>query len=305
MIKRRLLSGPARLKKIVRILLITDAVLLVAAGLSMYRHYTSYPGTVEKASMRAADNGRDYIQLSWDEARNADSYHVFYKLRGKAGADGADAKEQDGWTERVTTKRTVRIKKLKEGTSYYFAVRADKGKNKGKLSGARILSTQRKQTVKAEDNIIMFTDSEPLNLETSANTALSFTSSDPDVVKVDEKTGALTAGETGTADITIKASESAEFAGAEKTVEVRVLDAHPVSISSSSVRIIYYLDFDNVETMFGVSGDGGAVAPQGLAYTGDKYMMTFGSSGPTRIITYNEDGSGKSVEVPSISLGHP
>ena len=54
-----------------------------------------------------------------------------------------------------------------------------------------------------------------------------------------------------------------------------------------------------------VTGAGGAVIPQGLAYTGDKYIISYGMGSPNRIISFDVEGDGKDVSVPKISMGHP
>ena len=54
-----------------------------------------------------------------------------------------------------------------------------------------------------------------------------------------------------------------------------------------------------------VTGAGGAVIPQGLAYTGDKYIISYGMGSPNRVISFDVDGDGKDVSVPRVSMGHP
>lgn len=54
-----------------------------------------------------------------------------------------------------------------------------------------------------------------------------------------------------------------------------------------------------------ITGAGGAVVPQGLAYTGDKYIVSYGMGSPNRVVSFDVDGDGKSVSVPSVSMGHP
>ena len=45
--------------------------------------------------------------------------------------------------------------------------------------------------------------------------------------------------------------------------------------------------------------------PQGLGYTGDKYIVMYGMGSPNRVITFDVDGDGKEVSVPDVAMGHP
>ena len=297
-IRKRKLTA-RRLRKTVRIMTVLMAVMFIAAAFSAYHHYSTYPGRVDRSSFRVSDNGTDFIEMSWAPARNAASYCVYYRKGGR------DDVKKGPWKKAVSKTKSIRLEGLEEGASYYVAVRPDSAEHKGHLSEPRRLVTQSRQAVRAEDNIVKLTGSEPFVVEAEANTALSFKSSDPDVVEVDKDTGKAVVKGSGRAKITVKASESTQFTKAKKTIDVLVLDAEPVSISGSSVRTIYNLDFDNCSTLFHVAGEGGAVAPQGMAYTGSKYIMTFGTSGASRIVSYDLDGSNKEVRVPQKSLGHP
>ena len=288
-----------RLKKAVKAMTALMVILLAAAVLSAYHHYSEYPGVVKRSSFRVSDVGTDFIELSWESARNAASYSVFYKKGGRNSAGDGQLNEIDSKTS------TVRLEGLEEGASYYVSVRANSSEHEGWSSGARRFVTQSRQKVIAEDNIVKLAGSGPFTIEAEANTDISFESNDPEVIEVDESTGEAVVKGTGWAKIKVKAKESSQFTGAKKTINVLVLDADPVSISGSSMRIIYDLDFDNCSTLMHVTGDGGAVAPQGMAYTGSKYMMTFGTSGSSRIISYDLKGTNKKIEVPGISLGHP
>ena len=144
-----------------------------------------------------------------------------------------------------------------------------------------------------------------MKLDANAETLITYESSDTDVAAVNERTGNIEIRGSGNAVITVKAMETKHYEGDSTEVELKVIDAYPSKAGGTSARIIYHLDSDNCEVAKVISGSGGAVVPQGLAYTGDQYIVSYGMGSPNRIVSFDVDGEGKDVSVPKISLGHP
>lgn len=300
-----------------RIEIILLVIVLGIAIAVMYRHYKDYPSIIDNESLKVSDKGVSFIGLEWGASRNTDSYRVYYKV-AEIDEDGNekddviyDSTERDSdgsvnpWKMLKTTNTDMKVEGLNEGTKYSFAIVSE---NLGRRSGAseiKSVTTQKKQKIKADENVVKFTSSKPFKLDVEAKTELKYSTSDEEVLTIDKKTGEVTITGSGKAEVKVTAEESGSYTSAKKTIEVSVYDVEPRPISGSGVHIIHYLDPDNCDRQFQVTGAGGAVAPQGLAYTGDKYMITFGQYGPTRIVSYDLDGSDKSVEVPKNSLGHP
>ena len=285
-------------------------------------HYKLYPGAVERDSISSPGRGSDFIVVSWDETHSTDYYKVWVKERELVEKDKAKAEAEEGqseegkaeetqilpdesWTEYETAVPEITVNDLKEGTSYSFIVRADNEKKEGVATQPRSFKTKKVQKLKLSKKITKFTFSEPFKLNVSAETDLMYEVDDPDVAVVDPETNKIKITGEGDTEIKVTARSSTEYESASKTVELKVIDSTPVSAGGASPRIIYHLDSDNCEVVKRVSGAGGAVVPQGLAYTGDKYIISYGMGSPNRIVSFDVDGDGKSVSVPGVSLGHP
>jgi hypothetical protein len=132
-----------------------------------------------------------------------------------------------------------------------------------------------------------------------------YESGDQDVAVVDPETNEIKITGAGDTEIKVTARSSAEYESASKTVELKVIDSKPVSAGGASPQIIYHLDADNCEVVKTVTGADGASVPQGLAYTGDKYIISYGMGSPNRIVSFDVEGDDKDVSVPTISMGHP
>ncbi len=211
----------------------------------------------------------------------------------------------DSWTELETDVPEITVEDLKKGTSYAFVVRADSKSREGVATAPRNFSTKRPQKIKVSKKITKFTFSKPFSLNVSAETDLMYETADPDVAVVDPQTDKIKVTGAGTTEIKITARSSSEFERASKVVELEVIDATPVSAGGAAPAVIYHLDADNCEVVKTVTGEGGASVPQGLAYTGDKYIISYGMGNPNRIISFDTEGDGKDVSVPAISMGHP
>ena len=284
---------------------------VTVAGIVMYNHYHEYPGKVQRDTVTIADRGANYITIQWEKPHNVEFYKIFYReYDAEAGdkeiKDSINGKEPDDtWREASTTEGEITIRGLKENTKYSFVVRGDTLGHEGHPTQFRNFRTKKTQEIKVTRSITRFSFCKPFKLETEANTKLTYSSDNEDVATVDPETGEVTIHGAGTADIFIKAEQTSTYEGADETVSLTVLDSEPVDSGSASVRVIYYLDADNCEVVKTITGAGGADIPQGLAYTGDKYIVAYGMGNPNRIISFDVDGDGKEVSVPGISLGKP
>lgn len=288
-----------------------------AAVVMAVNHYNMYPGKVERDSLSSPGRGSDYIIVGWDETHSTDMYKVWVKERDLVKKDIEKAKAEAGdeetpevvpdetWDEYETTVPEITVKGLEPDTSYSFIVRADNVEKEGVATQPRNFKTKRSQKIKVRKMITKFTFSKPFKPKVSAETDVTYETGDPKVAVVDPETNKIKITGEGETEITITARSSREFEAAKRTVELKVIDADPVSAGGATPNIIYHLDSDNCELVKKVTGSGGAVVPQGLAYTGDEYIISYGMGSPNRIISFDVDGDGKSVSVPSVSLGHP
>ncbi len=301
------------------------SVLLMAvftlAAIMAVRHYWLYPGRVERDSVSSPGRGSDYIIVSWDETHNTDVYKVWVKERDmspKTNEPVNDGLDEDGeagksreveiddtWMALETDVPEITVEGLKENTSYSFIVRADNKNREGIPTGVRNFRTKKPQTIDVIKTVTKFTFSEPFKLYADAKTDVMYESSDTDVAVIDPETDEVQIVGAGDTEITVSAKSSLEYEGARTKVELKVIDSYAVSAGGASAHVIYHLDSDNCEVVKRITGANGAVVPQGLAYTGDKYIVSYGMGSPNRIITFDVDGDGKKVSVPKVSMGHP
>ena len=317
--KRRSRLSPTvsrRWRRFFSVALILLAVLSILAAATVIHHYKLYPGRVQRDSISSPGRGADYIILSWDETHNTDVYKVWYKEnvpseKKKETDDSEQLNEKeeividDSWTALETEVPEVTVKDLKKDTSYSFMIRADSEKKEGVVTEPRSFRTKRSQKIKVSKKITKFTFSKPFKLKAAAETNIMYESADPNVAVVDPETNEIKITGAGDTEIKITARSSAEFESASKTVELKVIDSTPVSAGGASPQYIYHLDSDNCEVVKTVYGSGGASVPQGLGYTGDKYIISYGMGNPNRIISFDVEGDGQSVSVPTVSMGHP
>ena len=296
------------------------AVFTLAAIMAVH-HYWLYPGRVERDSVSSPGRGSDYIILSWDETHNTDVYKVWVKERdmskktGEPVKDGLDEDSKAGksreveiddtWMALETEVPEITVDGLKENTSYSFIVRADSKSKEGIPTGVRNFRTKKPQSIDVEKTVTKFTFSKPFKLDVDAETDVMYESSDTDVAVVDPETKEIQPVGPGDAEITVRAKSTLEYEGAKTKVELKVIDSYPTSAGGASAHIIYHLDSDNCEVVKRITGAGGAVIPQGLGYTGDKYIVAYGMGSPNRVISFDADGDGKEVSAPTVSMGHP
>ena len=305
-----------------RIRLFSYAVVLVMAVTTaivfyLFTYSSLFPGRVSTDTVTSTDKGADYIEIGWEDVRNADLYKVWVKERenGKDAPENAgDQKEyakaeeaalDESWTEYETKDPKIIVDGLKEGTSYSFVVRADNERREGSPTRVRNFKTKKNQSIEVAKTVTKFTFSKPFSLDADAETALQYESADPDVAEVDPETNRIKITGAGETEITIRAKESKEYEPADEVVYLKVLQAEAVPAGGASPNVIYHLDSENCDVVKTVTGADGAVVPQGLGYTGDKYIISYGMGSPDRIVSFDTDGGGKDVSVPKIALGHP
>lgn len=331
--RRRRRLSPAQKKRWVRFFsaaAVLLAAMLVLTFMTALNHYKAYPGKVDRDSVSSPGRGTDYIILSWDETHSTDVYKVWYKEansedkedKKEEPADGEQEKEaqaeaeketaeeaetviDDSWIALETTVPEITVEDLKKNTSYSFIIRADNAKNEGTATAPRSFRTKKTQKIKVGKKITKFTFSEPFRLKAVAETDLMYETGDPDVAVVDPETNEIRITGAGETEIRITARSSRDYESASKTVDLEVIESTPVDAGGASPFIIYHLDSGNCEVVKRVTGADGASVPQGLAYTGDKYMISYGMGSPNRIISFDVEGDGKEISVPSISMGHP
>ncbi len=321
--KRLIRMSPEKARRWRRFFSVTLILLLAVIAFTVVtaiNHYRLYPGRVERDSICSPGRGSDYIIVGWDGTHNTEVYKVWYK-ENAAPAEDADEEEaseerriegekeetviDDSWTALETDVPEITVNDLKKDTSYSFIIRADSKDKEGVATAPRSFSTKKTQKIKTSKKITKFTFSKPFRLKADAETDLMYESSDPEVAVVDPETREIKITGEGDTEITVTAKSSSEYESASKVVELKVIDSKAVSAGGASAHIIYHLDPDNCEVVKRVTGAGGAVIPQGLAYTGDKYIISYGMGSPNRIISFDVDGDGKSVSVPKVAMGHP
>lgn len=285
------------------------AVITLAAVVAA-SHYRLYPGRVGRDSLSSPGRGSDYIVVSWEDTHNTDVYKVWCREDDPAEKDSdeeepEDVEIDDSWNEYETTRPEITVDGLKEDTSYSFIVRADNERMEGLATKPRSFTTKKAQTIDVDRRITKLTCSKPFDLKVSAETDVVIESSDPKVAVVDPETNKIEIKGAGETEIKVSARSTTEYEGDSKVVDLEVIDSEPVSAGGASARIIYHLDADNCEVVKKITGVGGAVVPQGLGYTGDKYIVMYGMGNPNRIVSFDVEGDGKSVSVPTVSMGHP
>lgn len=290
-----------KLLRLVQIELILLVIVLIALGLFLYKDYNERPGFLDWGTLKATERTTDSIALKWKSSRNTEIYNVFYKEKNAPAGEWEKAivKSSDGTEPEIT------LEGLEEGVKYAVVLRPDSADRKGFKTSAKYFTTRKSQKIKARTLMTKLTCNKPFKLKAKAKTALHYKSSDPDIAEVDPDKGTVTPKSSGEVIIRITAEETKDYMPAKKKVRIIVIEAEATNPSSSSARIIYSLDEDDCEAVMAISGAGGASTPQSLAYTGDKYIIAYGSSSVQRIVTYDADGNNKSVRAPGVGMGHP
>ena len=313
-------KSPAKLRrrsrrKRQRVVLLVMLGILALAVLTTYvvlkDHYETYPGAMERETLRLMGRGSDYLAFRWEATRNINEYKVYFKEyvrkdpRANPGSEGDDLKVDETWEERSTKGTEIMFGDLKEGTMYAIALRADSPSMEGRITEAKTFSTKKTQNLNITKKITKLTASKPFKIESNVQTELKYTSSDTDVADVNEKTGEIVLKGPGITEIEVEAEETAHYKSDREVVELEVIESYPVKSGGARAYNIYHLSADNCEVVKEITGADGAEIPQSFAYTGDKYIVAFGMGSPNRIISFDVEGDGKDVSVPKIALGHP
>lgn len=295
---RRLPHRQKRRQVRVGLVLLAFMILLTAAVI--YKDYHERPGILERSTLKTTEAGTDTLTIEWKGTRNTDSYTVYYKAEGESplGWRKVTVENQKG------SKDSVTLKNLEEGTRYGIIVRADNDERTGFSTKEKFFSTRRNQQIEGKTHFTKLTCSKDFDLGMKAETKLSYESDNEDVIKVDKKGKAAIEG-SGTAKITVTARETKEYLRASFETEVEVISTSPVNAGGAGAHIIYSLGEGDCEAVKYITGAGSVDIPQSFAYTGDQYIVAYGMNDAQRIITFDKDGDGKSVSVPSVALGHP
>ncbi len=295
---RRLPHRQKRRQVRVGLVLLAFMILLTAAVI--YKDYHERPGILERSTLKTTEAGTDTLTIEWKGTRNTDSYTVYYKAEGESplGWRKVTVENQKG------SKDSVTLKNLEEGTRYGIIVRADNDERTGFSTKEKFFSTRMNQQIEGKTHFTKLTCSKDFDLGMKAATKLSYESDNEDVIKVDKKGKASIEG-SGTAKITVTARETKEYLGASFETEVEVISTSPVNAGGAGAHIIYSLGEGDCEAVKYITGAGSVDIPQSFAYTGDQYIVAYGMHDAQRIITFDKDGDGKSVSVPSVALGHP
>lgn len=83
----------------------------------------------------------------------------------------------------------------------------------------------------------------------------------------------------------------------------RALLSNPTK--GGKARTVYTFSSKNCKKLFSVSGYAGVATPQGLAYTGKRYYVLFGTDYGQRIVTYSATGKRLRATRFAFSIGHP
>lgn len=286
----------------IRVGLMVLLVLVLVFIYVAYQDYCERPGVLTPDDVEAIERTTNSITLQWDSNRNTDVYYVYYKKSGSENKDWSILELKDDKTQE---KDTIKIKDLEEGTRYRIVVRADNKERKGFVTKGKIYSTKSNQKIVSKDSYSKLKGSKSFYIQAKAKTAMEFSSDNKKIATVNKTSGKVVIKSAGKATITIKARENNYYVPAEKKIQIIVLDSKKQKLNNAKADIIYQLEENDCEIERTITGVGNIHVPQGLAYTGDKYIVAYGTSGAQRIVTFDIDGNEKEVSVPSVNMGHP
>lgn len=270
-------------------ILVEAAILVpitVLLAFFVYSDYHERPGILHHSDINAVECGVNDIELEWDEVRNTDNYTLYYIEKGSEDKDWNKVvieSEPENDKEELSKKKT-KIKGLKEGKTYCFAVRADNDERKGFKTDSVYYSTRKDQKIDAKKSMTALSASKNLKVEADAKTKLSFESSDKNIADINKKSGKIKVKKAGRVDITVNAEENDKYIGVKKKISLNVLPTSPVASYDAGVNVIYSLDSSNCEALFSVHA---GPTPQSFAYSGDEYMVAYDNRG---VRVYSEDG---------------
>ena len=277
---------------IVQLEILVAMIAFVTLGATIASYFSRQPGMVITDQVEVEMRDTDTIEFSWPETRNTDNYEVYYKKSDSA---------LESWGMIETDENSVKLAGLEEGTEYDIRIYAENEDDKSIKPEGLVLATRKDQEIGITDDITKSVSVSDFPLEATSNTPLKYSSGNEEVASVDAK-GNVHINGTGSAVISIEAEETEEYVGASKDVNLLVLDATP----ASSIKVLYGLNSDNCSVFMAVTGVGGvATVPQGLAYTGDKVIISYGMHDAQRIVSFDIETGEKSISVPKVALGHP
>lgn len=286
-------------KKLLKIELAVLVILLACLGFSVHRFLSIRPGWVDASTIKAVERKATVIEIEWEEARNAESYEVGFEELGKSDEDNAVEEPIIIKTEELKARATG----LKEGTEYKVTIKAyTKDGVEGISSKSKAFYTKKRQKLIGRTSFIKLTSSKNFNIAKGAKTETTCKSSNTKVATVTNK-GEVDIKGAGTTTLTVRAKSTEDYLSARKKVKLTVIQSLERNAAGAVFGIVYSIGPSDVKTVMQVYCDGRT--PQSLAFTGKKYIVAFGDWGSQRIVSYNKDGSGRSVTVPSHNLGHP
>lgn len=330
-------------KKMLKIELIVLVVMLLCLGLSVYRFLSIRPGWVDESTIEATERTATEIEIEWAEARNAKSYQVSFVEQipaEESKSSETDSNNSNGQTnsndKKESTDKTnsndktessdetnsknksdsdiepiiveteelnARAQNLKEGTEYQVEIKAyTEDGVEGIPSRPTKFCTKKRQNLEGATSFFKLTSSKNFEVANGAMTKLACKSSNTKVATVDDK-GVVDIKGSGSATITVQAEETDDYLPAKKTVKLTVIPSLERNAGGAAFGVVHSIGPSDVKTVMRVYCDGRT--PQSLAFTGKKYIIAFGDWGSQRIVSYNKEGSGRSVAVPSHNLGHP
>lgn len=296
-----------RINIILELFVLIFAIIVFVA--MVHKDYHDRPGIMTADEIIIGDVTTNSIELKWKQNRNTENYRLFY--REEIENEKKDELKKENWKiiniENNPDEKNINVKinKLKEGRIYSFFVRADNAETKGFRTEINHVMTKCNQKIKTKKSITKLSSSKAFYIDTNNKSGLEFRSLDTKVAKVEKHTGKVRVQGSGETTIEITAKETPIYVETKKKVKLLVLDSKPVPAAGAATRIIYTLTPSNCKVVKSVTGDGGIHVPQGLAYTGKKYIIAYGMGGAQRIISFNVKGNKKEISVPKIALGHP
>ena len=271
-----------RQKKLLNVLLAILAVVLVVLAVTIYRDYQARPGFLEKIWI--SDRGADYITVSWERPRNIYKYVITYN---------------DKTISVSGMRKEMRLTNLEEDTDYTISVRADSHQRKGFKTLTEHARTKKKQSIAGDNTQMKFVNT-LVDLRMDAETELTYLSSNKNM-KIEGDKVMFT--RPGKYIVTVKTSETSEYAAATKKITVNVLDSVNVDADGAAPHVFYRLNSDNCELKMSIRGVKEGNVPQSFEYLNGKYYVLYVVKGnkTQRIISF---GGKKTVYKPKMDLGH-
>ena len=268
---------------LIKVMSVILLIVLVIAGITIYRDYKARPGFLEKVWI--SERGADYIKVSWERARNVDKYVIMY----------------DGKTVKINgQKKGAKIEGLNEDTEYEFSVRADSRKREGFDTLTAKARTKKWQHIKGKKSQMRFAN-RPVDLKQTAETQVTYLPGDGYTVSED---GTVVFTRPGKVIVTARTDSTSVYAPVTKKITVHVLDSVDVNADRAKLHIFYNLNKKNCECIKTIEGIKAAPYPQSFAYHDGNYIVAYikdSKDDTQRIATF---GKKRIVSTPKMDLGH-